>query len=365
MNRLGLSSIVLVLAMNPQAAWTQQEPHLPHHAFELGDFTLESGTTLRDAKILYVTQGQLNADKSNAVLVPSYFLGGHHSYDFLIGPGRGLDPAEQFVIVAEMFGSGGSSSPSNTPPPQSQGDFPAVSIRDNVAAMYRVVTEGLGIEHLQAIVGHSMGAEQALQWAVSHPDFMDLVVAICGTAKTYPHGVVRLESALSLITLDPSIVAGHDTLSSAGKATWTYHWQSWIRSPEYWRQELYRTASTPTMEAFLEQAPRRFRTSQPYDYVIQGRAWQSHDVGQTPGFDGDTQGALRSIRARVLYLPGETDEFFPVTDARYESQFVPNSEVIVIPSIWGHTAGSGANPDDRTFLNETLRRALHGPGGAE
>lgn len=350
--------IALLVAVSAQGVGAQQSAHPPHHVFELGDFPLESGAVLRDATILYATHGQLNGDSSNAILVPSYYLGSHHSYDFLIGPDRALDPSEHFVIVAEMFGSGRSSSPSNMPPPQSQADFPSVTIRDNVEAMYRVLTEGLGVRHLEAIVGHSMGAQQGVQWAVSHPDFMELVVAISGTGRTYPHGVIRLESALSLITLDPSIVAGNDTLSSAGKATWAYHWQAWLRSPEYWRQGLFRTDNTPTMEAYLEQAPRRFPTSRPYDYVLQGRAWQSHDVGQTPGFQGDTERALRSIRARVLFLPAETDEFFPVADAQYESQLVPNAEVVVIPTIWGHTAGAGASEEDRAFLNETIRWAL-------
>lgn len=358
MTRPNLFIIALLVAVSPEASSAQESTHPPHHIFELGNFPLESGAVLRDAAILYVTHGQLNTDRSNAILVPSYYLGSHHSYDFLIGPDRGLDPADHFVIVAEMFGSGRSSSPSNMPAPQSQADFPSVTIRDNVEAMYRVVTEGLGIGHLEAIVGHSMGAQVALQWAVSHPDFMDLVVAISGTGKTYPHGVVRLESALSLITLDPSILAGNDTLSSSGKATWTYHWQAWLRSPGYWRQGLFRTGDTPTIEAFLEKAPGRFPTSRPYDYVLQGRAWQSHDVGETPGFEGDTERALRSIRARVLYMPSETDEFFPVADIRYESQFVPEAEVVVIPSIWGHTAGSGASAADRAFLNEMIRRAM-------
>jgi homoserine O-acetyltransferase len=91
---------------------------------------------------------------------------------------------------------------------------------------------------------------------------------------------------------------------------------------------------------------------------LQGRAAQAHDVGQTPGFGGDTEEALRSIRARVLFLPAETDELFPVEEVEYESQFIPDSEVVVIPTIWGHTAGSGSNQDDRAFLNETIRGAL-------
>ena len=67
---------------------TALQDHPPHHVFELGDFRLESGEVLRDAHLLYATQGQLNADGSNAILLPTAFFGTHHGYDRLIGPER-------------------------------------------------------------------------------------------------------------------------------------------------------------------------------------------------------------------------------------------------------------------------------------
>ena len=233
-----------------------------------------------------------------------------------------------------------------------------MSIRDNVAAQYRLVTEELGISELVAVVGFSMGAQQAFQWAVSHPDFMRLVVPIAGMAKTYPHGFIRLESALTLITGDPSIVAGHDTLSASGKTSWAMHWLAWIYSPEWWRRELFKTAEEPSVVEVVENAPSSVPTSRPHDYVLQGRAWQHHDVGTTPGFDGDLEAALRSIRARVLYLPGSTDMYFPLADAEYEHQFIPNVELLPIQSLWGHIAGTGSDQADLTFLTEAIRAGL-------
>jgi homoserine O-acetyltransferase/O-succinyltransferase len=347
--------ILAALAATPVAA--QDASHPPHHFFELGDFTLESGETLEDARVLYVTHGSLNADRSNAVLVPSWYGGNHHGYDFLVGPDAALDPTEYFVIVTEMFGSGGSSSPSNMPPGASHDDFPPVTIRDNVRATHRLVTERFGLTQLRAIIGFSMGAQQAFQWAVSYPDFMDLIVPIAGTAKTYPHGIVRLESALTLITHDPSMLAGHDTLSTAGTRAWALHWQAWTRSTEWWRLERERAEVLAQMldPAFATHRSPSFR---PHDQVLQGRAWQRHDVGDTPGFGGDVERALASIRARVLYLPGATDMYFPLTDAEYERRFIPDVDFRPIPSIWGHTAGAGPNEDDRTFINEAIRDAL-------
>jgi homoserine acetyltransferase len=77
--------------------------------------------------------------------------------------------------------------------------FPVMTIRDNVEASHRLLTEELKITHVRAIIGYSMGAQQAFPWAVSYPGFADRIVATSGTAKTYPHGVVRLEGQIAAI----------------------------------------------------------------------------------------------------------------------------------------------------------------------
>ena len=110
----------------------------------LGDMTLESGVVLKNAKVAYATFGTYDARANNAVLVPSYYGADYHGYDFLVGPGKALDPAKYFVVLTEMFGNGFSSSPSNTPAPQAGPDFPAIAIRDNVEASRRVL-ESLGV----------------------------------------------------------------------------------------------------------------------------------------------------------------------------------------------------------------------------
>jgi homoserine O-acetyltransferase len=81
-------------------------------------------------------------------------------------------------------------------------------------------------------------------------------------------------------------------------------------------------------------------------------------VGNTPPFKGDTEAALRSIKAQVLYMPSETDLYFPVADARYEAAFIPHCKFLPIPSLWGHPAGAGASPQDAKFLNEQISRFL-------
>jgi homoserine O-acetyltransferase len=84
------------------------------------------------------------------------------------------------------------------------------------------------------------------------------------------------------------------------------------------------------------------------------RIWQTHNVGDTAPFSGDLKKALRSIKVPVLYMPSETDLYFPVTDARYETTFIPKCTLLIIPSLWGHPAGAGASAEDATFLNEKI-----------
>ncbi len=121
-----------------------------------------------DFAISYVTHGTLNAKKSNAILMVTAISGNHHRLDFLIGPGKALDTDKYFVICTDAIGNGLTTSPSNsTAQPRMQ--FPKFLIRDMVTSQHRQLMEHLGIDHVVAVVGPSMGGMQVLQWGVSHP----------------------------------------------------------------------------------------------------------------------------------------------------------------------------------------------------
>jgi len=340
----------------------QSAPSLERHEFVVREFRTESGTTLPEARIVYTTLGKLNAAGDNAVLLPSHYMANFNGYTWLIGSGaeRALDPARDFLIMTELFGNGRSSSPSNAPEPFHGPRFPVTTIRDNVEAVHRLLTQELRVNHVHAVVGFSMGAEQAFQWAVSHPDFMDDIVATAGTAKCYGHGFVRLEGQIAALTTDPAWHDGEYTTPPVkGLEAFGLVWAGWLYSQEWWRKELWRT-NTPAGTTF-EQAWQAFRkrlSADANDYILQARTWQRHDVGTTPGFNGDTERALRSIKARVLYMPSETDLYFPVGDARYERAFIPHVTFMPIPSLWGHTAGAASNPADLKFLNENIAKFL-------
>src|SRR5216684_5664072 len=182
------------------------------HEFVIANFHTESGVTLPQARVVYGTYGHLNAAKDNVVLLPSHYMADCHGYEWLIGADKALDTSKLFLVATELFGNGHSSSPSNTPEPYHGPRFPVTTIRDNVEAVRRLLAEDLKITHVRAIIGFSMGAEQAFQWAVSYPGFADRIVATSGTAKCYPHGVVRLEGQIAAITTDAAFQSGDYTV---------------------------------------------------------------------------------------------------------------------------------------------------------
>jgi homoserine O-acetyltransferase/O-succinyltransferase len=341
-----------------------QTPHAAeHHEFTIENFRTESGVTLPKARVVYGTYGHLNAARDNVVLLPSHYMANHHGYEWLIGPDRALDSSKLFLVATELFGNGHSSSPSNTPEPFHGPRFPVTTIRDNVDAVHRLLAEELKVTHVRAVIGFSMGAQQAFQWAVSHPEFADRIVATAGTAKTWPHGVVRLEGQIAALTADPAFNGG-DYTSPPRKGIEAYGmvWLGWLYSQEWWRREMWKMAAPDrTLEQEIENRRRTFfANNDANDMILQARTWQRHNVGTSPGFNGDVERALRSITVPVLYMPSETDLYFPVGDARFEAQFIRRVSLVPIPSLWGHPAGAGGNPVDRAFLNEKISRFLDG-----
>src|SRR5437660_11308789 len=216
------------------------------HEFVITNFKTESGVTLPQAKIVYGTYGHLNAAKDNVVLLPSHYMADHTGYEFLIGPDRALDPAKLFLVATELFGNGHSSSPSNTPEPYHGPRFPVTTIRDNVEAVHRLLTEELKVTHVKAIIGFSMGAQQAFQWAVSYPTFATRIIATSATAKCYPPGIVRLEGQVAALTADVAFENGdYKTPPKKGLEAFAMVWTGWLFSQEWWRRELWKQNSPP------------------------------------------------------------------------------------------------------------------------
>ncbi|MGI4852549.1 MAG: alpha/beta fold hydrolase [Janthinobacterium lividum] len=366
------NSLLLLLLSFAVPALSQTTPKTAgpvpqRHEYIIHNFKTESGVTLPEAHIVYGTYGALNADRSNAILLPSHYMANLTGYGFLIkspsNPDGALDTSRLFLVTSELFGNGRSSSPSNTPAPFDGPRFPVMTIRDNVNAVHQLLTEELHIQHLRAVIGFSMGAQQAFQWAVSYPTFMDKAVATSGTAKTYGHGIVRLEGQIAALTADPAFMDGnYKTEPARGLEAFGMVWAGWLYSQEWWRKELWRGASAPgtTFEQYMFSFRKRFNADA-NDYILQARSWESNNVGMTTLadgkptiFGGDVEKALASIKVPLLYMPSATDLYFPLEDAKYEAAFIPHGVLMPIPSLWGHPAGAGASPADKRFLNQNI-----------
>ncbi len=325
---------------------------------ELGDLDLESGEILRGYRQSYVTHGELNGEKSNAVLVCVSLTGNHHRLDFLIGAGRALDPSRHFIIAADPVANGLSTSPSNSEH-QPGMRFPRFTIRDMVASQHRLLTRQFGISRLQSVVGASMGGMQALQWAVSHPQFMRTCVAMTPMAKTSPWAVLATATARSCLMADPAWTG--DGFSADPLRGWRAYDGLMTallgRTPDA-LAEIARDYAEAHLWFEQIHAQNRMNGFDAHDYLYQSWAYEAHDVGTTTSFDGDTDAALGSIKAKALVLAPPLDLFNPAEAARAAAAKIPGAEFVEIPSGQGHQAATSTKSEDATFLNRVIGEFL-------
>ena len=186
---------------------------------------LRSGAELPSYEIAYETYGELNAARSNAVLVCHALNASHHVagfyegeksnvgwWDNLVGPGKPLDTRRFFVVGSNYLGSCfGSTGPASINPATGKpwgADFPVVTVEDWVEAQARLA-ERLGIERFAAVIGGSLGAMQALQWTLSYPERVRHSLVIAAAARLTPQNIAFNEVARQAIMTDPDFHGGH------------------------------------------------------------------------------------------------------------------------------------------------------------
>jgi homoserine O-acetyltransferase len=275
-----------------------------HEVFALGDVQLQSGAPLRDARLAYKTYGELNRDRSNAIVFPTAYGGRHWDNEWLIGEGMGLDPRKYFIIVPNMLGNGLSSSPSNTTSPFNGPRFPNITFHDQVACQHALVTQHLGIETLELVLGWSMGAAQTYQWGVSHPDMMKALLPFCGSSVTSPHNKVFIGGVRAALTADGTWNGGWYTtqpergLRAAGRA-----YAGWGFSQSFYSHEEWRKLGYSSLEDFMVGFWEYFFLDDrdANDMLAMFWTWEHGDVGNTPGFGGKPK--PRSGRSRPARSP--------------------------------------------------------------
>ena len=343
-----------------RASTTQAPPARPsdHEIFELGDFGLMSGEVLPNAQLAYKTHGSLSDSGDNVIVFPTWYGGRHSDNEALIGTEHALNPDRYFIVVANQFGNGLSSSPSNTPPPYDRMRFPLVTPYDNVRAQQRLLTERYGVERIALAVGFSMSGQQAFHFGALYPEMVERIAPICGSAKTSVHNYVFLEGIKAALQADCAWQEGeYSSPPVAGIRAFSRVYTGWFASQSFFREGLH-SAFGDDLEGIFSAAEEGFGSFDANDLLAMVATWQAADIGAHPRFDGSLSAALAAIRSRAFVMPSRTDLYFPPEDSQIEVALMPNAELRVIPSIWGHLAGGGANADDTAWLDEQLRELL-------
>jgi homoserine O-acetyltransferase/O-succinyltransferase len=329
----------------------------PHQSFALGDLKLESGEAIKDFSISYVTHGTLNANKSNAILMVTAIGGNHHRMDYLIGPGRALDPSKYFIICTDAIGNGLTTSPSNSKT-QARMQFPKFNMRDMVNSQQRLVAEKFGVNKLVTVIGASMGGMQALQWAASYPDMMDSVVPIIPLGRTPAWTTGILEMLRQSIMADPRWMGGNYPAGAPPEQGMRL-WAGWLsgvitRTPGY-QESLYPNAQDAiTYLKGVEEAG--WRRMDAADWIYQSWAYDQHNLGTTPGFNGNYHRALKAIKAKTLILAGTGDLLNPEYEAMEAAHYISDVRYVTINAQrpMGHVSGAGISGPENELQNREI-----------
>ncbi len=185
---------------------------------QFSSLPLDCGTMLSPVDVAYETYGKLNEDASNAILILHAFTGDAHAagishetgkpgwWDNMIGPGKAFDTDKYFVISSNVLGGCmGTTGPSSLNPATGKPyglEFPVITISDMVR-LQKMLVDHLGIRRLLSVAGGSMGAMQALQWAVSCPDAVASAIPIAGTWRHSAQQIAFNEVGRQSIMADP------------------------------------------------------------------------------------------------------------------------------------------------------------------
>ncbi|KAF8580814.1 alpha beta hydrolase fold protein [Ramaria rubella] len=314
-----------------------------------------AGGTLPDAVTAYRTHG----DPANPCIVFPTCYGARLDDQYYMvgnGPNHTLDTTRYFVVTFALFSNGESSSPSNTPVPHNGPYFPKVSYKDNINAQHAVLTH-LGIKKIFCVVGFSMGGQQAYHWAYMYPDMVERFIPICGSARTSPHNKCFIEGPKAALLASRDFEYGHyktppvQGIRAFGRvySAWAYG-QTWFRTHSYLSNGKYKS-----LESFLlAEWETAFLDWDAHDLITLINTWSEGDISN----GGDLEKALGSVKARGLIMPSKTDLYFPPEDSVHEVEHLPNAELVVMETVWGHMAGGGACEEDVRFMRERIGKFL-------
>jgi homoserine O-acetyltransferase len=304
---------------------------------DIGDLKLENGSIISHCRIGYRTFGTPDSAKSNAVLFPTWFTGRSEDLAGYIGPGKMVDSSAFFVITVDALGNGVSTSPSN-----GAASFPEFTIRDMVNSQHLLLTRHLGLKHLRAVVGISMGGMQTFEWMAAYPDFFDRAVPIIGSPKLTTADLLLWQAELSAIE---TVQRCKCDPRAAMQAVNAIH-QFALYTPEYYAQR-------PASEFAKIKETLGPGQMAPADWASQLRAMMSHDIGRANG--GSLEQAALRVKAKTLVVIARRDH---MVNPRPAMQFANRirARILELTGDCGHMAtsceGATMTPLVRALLSE-------------
>jgi len=307
---------------------------------------LENGELLAPLALAWRSWGRLNRAGDNAVLVV-HALSGSADLEFwwpeLLGAGKPLDPARDFIVCINLLGSCyGSSGPTTACAADGkpwQARFPVISIRDQVNAQTRLL-HALGVQRLRSVVGPSLGGMIALELALLEPEWVQSLVLIGTTAAHSSQAIAASECQRAAIRLDPAFNDGFYLpgpgpvrgLALARELAFiTYRCDSELR------HRFGRAAGENKPFAVLDyldhQGDKFVQRFDANSYIRLTQCMNSHDIGHGRG---GVAAALQQISQPTLVLSLDTDQLYPVAEQREIARHLPNAQHVIVASRHGH-----------------------------
>ncbi len=325
---LGAAVLLLAAALNASAA-APTYPGQKEADLVVKDFRFASGEVLPEVRLHYVTLGTPRRDAAGRIANAVLLLHGTSSTSKqwftpsmapeLFGPGQPLDAAQYFVIVPDGLGRGGSTKPSDG----LRAKFPRYGYGDVVAAQHLVVTKALGVEHLRAVVGTSMGGMQTWMWAERYPEMMDVAMPIaCQPFAISGRNFVFRRILSESIRSDAEWQGGAYTSPPRG----------WLATAPLWPMML------ESARQLQEEAPTRQASVALYDKLVETarKDWDANDFLYwiESSFDYDPQPDLGKIRAKVVAVNFADDAINPadLPETAALVRGVPGATFVLVPA---------------------------------
>ncbi|PAD38568.1 homoserine O-acetyltransferase [Terribacillus sp. 7520-G] len=317
----------------------------------IGDIVLESGNILPNVEVAFEKSGPASGETvlvCHALTGDQFAIGTDAAtgwWNGLLQPGGYIDTRRYQVITFNVLGgcNGTTSALSVNPDSGSRyaAAFPAITIRDMVLVQ-RLALEKLGIAHLKAVIGGSLGGMQVLEWGVMYPDFMDVLIPLAATPFVSDYAIAYNHLAKTAITSDPDWNDGYytpDRLPAAGLGLARMVGMLTYRSDHQYNERFRRAASRRDdaayeVESYLnyqgEKLVNRFDAN---CYMTLLEAMNSHDIGRGRG---GWQAAARRIDAIVLTFGFSRDLLFPPEEISRFAAAVPRGRHVDVDTIYGH-----------------------------